>query len=181
MDPDGEFGIVGALIGAGVEAFAQVLTHQGSYSDFSFNKTDIAIAAVVGAVTGGMGGRLAMQSAKGAMRASDALVTTMSVGSTTNVAGAMLSSKLNGTEFTEKQMIYAAIGGGFGTGVGGKIATNTARTLERGFGSFNASIASSTEKAFVGKTAEASTSVFQQAGAISADLSLNTSQKVLSD
>ncbi|MCL1126083.1 hypothetical protein [Shewanella surugensis] len=50
-----------------MEAVAQVAMHQGSYSDFSFNKTDIAIAAVVGAVTGGMGGRLAMQSAKGVL------------------------------------------------------------------------------------------------------------------
>lgn len=164
VDPDGEFGLIGALIGATVEAASQIISHEGSYSDFSFDKTDIAVAGAVGFVTGGVGGRLATSAAKGTLSASNAVAGTASVGSTASATGAIVGAELNGKTATAKEVGTAAALGGLGAGAGAKIANSAAKTLEKGFGALNSSIFSTTTSSMVGNTAAGSTSLTQQVG-----------------
>ncbi|WP_462168140.1 RHS repeat-associated core domain-containing protein [Pseudoalteromonas lipolytica] len=175
VDPDGEFGIVGALIGAAVETGAQLISNGGDLS--KLDVSDIAVAAAVGAVTGGVGGRLASSAAKGTMSVSNAVATTASVGGTASGAGAVVAGELNGKSATAGQVGAAVVGGTLGAGAGAKIATGFAKTLEKGFGGLNSAISSTTRSGMVGDTVEAGTSAVQRTGEVAAEAASNLGQK----
>ncbi|MDB0047797.1 hypothetical protein N9F21_04135, partial [Porticoccaceae bacterium] len=100
------FGIVGALIGAGVEAGIQLAT-TGEITDLKA----IAVAGAVGAVTGGIGGRLATQAIKGTISASKAVKTTAAVGGAANGVGVVVSNAVDGKATT---ITEAAVAVGYG-------------------------------------------------------------------
>ncbi|WP_295033562.1 RHS repeat-associated core domain-containing protein [Shewanella sp.] len=174
IDPDGEFGIIGALIGALVETGAQLISNGGDFSNL--DGSDIAVAAAVGAVTGGIGGRLA-NSAIRTMSVSNAITTTASVGGTASGFGAVVAGELNGEPATVSEIGAAMIGGALGSGAGAKLATGFAKTLEKGFGSMNSAISSATKSGIVGNTVGAGTSLVQKSGEIAAEAASNLSQK----
>lgn len=175
VDPDGKFGLIGALIGAAVETGAQLVSNGGDFS--KLDGTDIAVAAAVGAVTGGLGGRLASSAVKGSMSVVDAVTTTASVGATASGVGAIAAGELNGQSATASQVGAAVIGGALGAGVGAKMATGFAKTLEKGFGALNSSVSSATRSGMVGDTVESGTTALQRTGEVAAEAISNLGQK----
>ncbi|WDE08087.1 RHS repeat-associated core domain-containing protein [Thalassomonas viridans] len=179
VDPDGEFGIIGALIGAAVETGAQLISNGGDFS--KLDGTNIAVAAAVGAVTGGIGGRLASSAAKGTMSVSNAVTTTASVGGTASGVGAVVAGELNGQSATASEVGAAVVGGALGSGAGAKIATGFAKTLEKGFGGLNSAISSTTRSGMIGDTVETGTSALQRTGEAVAKAASNLGQKAYNE
>jgi len=175
VDPDGEFLVIGAIIGAAVEVGAQLITNGGDFS--SLDVSDIVVAGAVGFVTGGVGSVLAKSAAKGAISVSNAITATASVGGTVGGVGVIVAGELNGKFATPLQVIAGVLGGGFGAAAGAKIATNYAKTIEKGFGVYNSHIASATKSAMIGKQAITSTSLFERVGEVTAEAASNLGQK----
>ncbi|ADN75521.1 ParB-like nuclease domain protein [Ferrimonas balearica DSM 9799] len=177
VDPDGEFGLLGAAIGMGVEIGAQLLSNGGDISQIDVS--DVIVAGAVGAVTGGLGGRLASSAVKGTMTVGDAVVTTASIGGTASGVGAIVAGELNGTPATAGQVGAAVVGGTLGAGAGAKLASSFANTLNKGFGALNNSVSSTTRSGMVGDTVESGASAIQRSGEIAAEAASNLGQKEL--
>jgi RHS repeat-associated protein len=91
VDPDGELGLIGALIGAGIEVAIQLGT-KGEIHDWKA----VGIADALGAVTGGVGGRLATQALKGTISGTRATARTAQAGVLANVTGIVTSNAIDG-------------------------------------------------------------------------------------
>jgi len=126
-----------------VETGAQLISNGGDFS--KLDASDIAVAAAVGAVTGGV--------------------------------GAVIAGELNGKSATASQFGAAVVGGTLGAGVGAKISTSFAKTLENGFGGLNSAISSTTRSGMVGDTVEVGTSGLQRIGEVTAEATSNLGQK----
>jgi RHS repeat-associated protein len=131
-DPDGQFGLVGFAMGAGIEAVAQFAV-TGSVSDL----TAVAVAGVVGAVTGGIGGVAAKAATSGAISAGTAVAATAVGSSATAVAGKVAEGALKGEAVSSKDIGIAAVGGAIGGAAGAKIANAPIAALERAAASPN--------------------------------------------
>ena len=177
-DPDGEFGIVGALIGAGVEAGIQLAT-QGKITDVKA----IAVAGAVGAVTGGIGGRLATQAVKGTISASKAVTTTAAVGGAANGVGTVASNAIDGKATTATEAAVAVAGGAVGAGAGAKIANRVASKLDNLSNSSNLGqgIADATRSSYGGGAGEIGSSAGETAGAAATEAAANLAQKELNE
>jgi len=178
-DPTGEFGVIGALIGAGLEAAVQLGT-SGKITSVK----DIAIAGAVGAVTGGVGGRLGTQALKGTISASRAVKTTAAAGGAANGVGTVTSNALDGKTTSASEAVIAVAGGAAGAGAGSKIANRFASKLDQEALSSNLGqgIAESTRASFGGgATVEAGSSLGEKVGAATAELASKLTQEKLND
>lgn len=81
-DSTGEFGILGAVIGAAVEAGLQIMA-DGKITDLKA----VGVAGAVGVVTGGVGGRLATQAMRNTISSSRAIGTPAATGGAANGVG----------------------------------------------------------------------------------------------
>ena len=177
-DPTGEFGVVGALIGAGVEAGLQ-LAANGKITDLKA----VAIAGAVGAVTGGVGGRLATQALKGSITASRATATTAAAGGAASGVGAVTSNAVDGKATTPTQAAVAVAGGAAGAGAGAKIANRVASKLDNLSKSSNLGqgIADTTRSSYGGGAGEIGSSAGETAGTAATEAAANLAQKELNE
>ncbi len=124
VDPDGEFGIIGFVIGAAIEAAVQyVITGEIDYKE-------VLIAGAVGAVTGGVGGSLAKSALTGTISAGRAVATTAVVGGVANAAGTVVEGALDGERATMTEVATSAALGAVGAGVGARIGNSVASGLD---------------------------------------------------
>ncbi|ACE84971.1 RHS repeat-associated core domain-containing protein [Cellvibrio japonicus] len=180
-DPTGEFGIFGAAIGIGFEIISQA-----SKGDLGFNANSmskIAIAGAVGAVTGGIGGRLATQALQGTISASKAVATTAAVGGTANGVGTVASNAIDGKATTATEAAVVVAGGAAGAGAGAKIANQVASKLDNlgkssGLGQH---ISDTTRASYGGGAGEAGTTIGQNIGTTAIDAASTTIQKELNE
>lgn len=131
-DPDGRMpqAVLGALVGGASEAAAQVLTHMvvDHMSPVDavkhIDKSDVAVAAGVGAATGGLG------SLKTVGRVGKLLINV-----TGNVAEGAGQAKLNNEEYSADEAVIDASAGvvadGFGEAVGDKVQKNVPKELKK--------------------------------------------------
>jgi RHS repeat-associated protein len=119
-DPDGRFGVLGFVIGAGVEASAQLIT-TGSIN----NPVGVFVSGVSGALTGGVGGALSKAAVTGAITAREATVGTTVAAAAIGVAAKGLEGGLKGQKPSDGELVTAGIGNALGGAVGAKI-TNAA-------------------------------------------------------
>lgn len=175
-DPSGEFGIIGALIGAGVELGIQLAT-AGKVTDLRA----IAVAGAVGAITGGIGGRLATQALKGTISATRAVATTAAVGGVANGAGVVVSNTIDGQATTATEALVAVTGGALGAGAGAKFANRFASHLDElsASGGLSPLISSTTRPAYFGAATEARVSFSEALGNVGIETSANIAQKEL--
>lgn len=133
QDPDGEFGLVGAGIGMGFEFAIQMATSKGSFSERLSNVdvTDILVAGAVGAVTGGLGGRAAIQASKGLLSTASAVSQTAKVGAATSSLGSGAKDLLNGDSPDATKMIASGAVGGLSSSIGSRIGLARITALEK--------------------------------------------------
>jgi len=158
VDPDGEFGIIGAIIGVSVEIGGQLLTNGGNFSELDVS--DIAVAAAVGAVTGGIGGRMAQSAIKGLTSAKEAVSITAKSSALANGYGSVASDLLNNQEVSPTKALLSTAGGAVSGLVGGKVSNQMAGKLNSigSNGTVASSVAGTTHSSFVGKTSAATIS-----------------------
>lgn len=127
------------------------------------DKTDVVLAMAVGAVTGGIGGRLATNAAKGKIRTSTAVRETAKVGGAANAAGSRAASVANGEAPDAVEMAVAGVAGAAGGMAGARIGNASTARLERmaDAGGIPGRVADATRAAGVGRATEASTSFGQ--------------------
>jgi RHS repeat-associated protein len=125
-DPDGQFGLAGAIAGAAFEAFAQYAV-TGTISDGKA----IVVAAAVGAITGGIGGAAAKAALMGTISSGTAVAATATGSSAAAVAGKFAEGALKGTAPSSTEVAIAAAGGAIGGAAGAKVANGAAAALER--------------------------------------------------
>lgn len=143
----------------------------------------IAVAGVVGSVTGGVGGRLASQAMSGSITASKAVKTTAAVGGSANGVGKVASNAIDGKTTTAKEASIAVVGGTVGAGAGAKIANSAAAKLDKLSSSSNLgqSIAETTRSSFGGGAAEAGSTVGQNIGSAAIEATSVMVQQELND
>jgi RHS repeat-associated protein len=124
-DPDGRFGVVGALIGAGIEAGMQIAT-QGKVT----NWTAVGVAGAVGAVTGGLGGVIGKAAVSGTVTVGRAAFAAAAVGGAANATGKVVEGALTGKPASAKEVAVAAAAGMVGGGVGARIGLNRVAKLD---------------------------------------------------
>ncbi len=179
VDPTGQFGVLGAILGGGIEIAVQIAT-EGRVNDLKA----VVLAAGVGAITGGVGGRLATQALKGTISASSATTSTAIVGGTANLAGTVVSNAIDGnsTSLTEGAISFG--GGTVGAGTGAKFGNKLAARLdeiERN-NSFGALVSDTTRDVLnIGNTAETTVASGSAVGPIVADTLSNVVQKELKE
>ncbi len=128
-DPDGRFGIAGGIIGGIIEVGIQMGVEGKSFSQI--DKTNVAVAVAVGAVTGGLGGRLATQAAKGAMTTGRAAVQTGKAGGAASALGSGAKDVANGEAPDGVKMAVSGAIGGAASGAGARIGLSSVSNLER--------------------------------------------------
>ena len=178
IDPTGEFGLLGALIGAGVEAGLQ-LASDGKISDWKA----VGVAGAVGAVTGGVGGRLAAQALKGSITASKAIKTTAAVGGAAGGVGKVTSNALDGKTTTATEAAVAVAGGAVGAGAGAKIANKAASKLDNLAQSSNLGqgVAEATRASYGGGATAGGSSLGEGLGTAGTEAAANAAQRELNE
>lgn len=178
VDPTGEFGVAGILIGAGIEAGLQ-LAANGKITDWKA----VGVAGAVGAVTGGVGGRLATQALQGTISTTRAVATTAAAGGAANGVGTVASNAVDGKATTATEAGVAVAGGAAGAGVGAKMATQVASKLDDLAKSSNLGqhIADTTRASYGGGAAEGGASLGEGLGNAAAEAAANIAQKELNE
>ena len=130
-DPDGRFVnfFVGAAIGAGIEVAAQVFVEGKSLSQL--NGKNIAIAAGVGAITGGVGGRLAASAATRTISVGEAVAGTAATGGAANGVGSVVGDVANGESVSVTKAVVATGVGAITAGVGAKLVLSPTSQLSK--------------------------------------------------
>ncbi|MBL8326719.1 MAG: hypothetical protein JNJ89_17335 [Rubrivivax sp.] len=120
-DPDGRLPnfVLGALVGAGIEAVVQYRTTG------SVKAAGVIGAAVAGAITGGMSGMLSKGVVQNVISAGTATGKTALVGAASGVVGKHVEGAISGKTPSGTDLAVAAAGGALGAGAGAKI-TNSA-------------------------------------------------------
>jgi len=167
-DPDGRFGVVGALIGAGIEAGLQIAT-EGKVT----NWTAVGVAGAVGAVTGGLGGVIGKAAVSGAITTTRAVVAAAAVGGAAGATGKVAEGALTGKGASAKEVAVAAVAGAAGGGAGAKVGLSAVAKVEAMAASNGiAGHVGRTTQAAVqqgGKVVEPATSAGQKVGQTAAD------------
>lgn len=167
-DPDGRFGVVGGIIGGIIEVGIQMGVEGKSFPQI--DKTDVAVAVAVGAVTGGLGGRLATQAAKGTITTGRAAVQTGKAGGAASVLGSGAKDVANGEAPDGVKMAVSGAIGGAASGAGARIGSSSVANLERAAASSSPgapNIASTTQSAL--RVGEVSTTVGQASAQVGVD------------
>ncbi|WP_129136898.1 RHS repeat-associated core domain-containing protein [Luteimonas sp. YGD11-2] len=133
IDPDGEFGIAGFFIGAGLETVQQIANGEGSFANRirNIDKSDVAIAGVVGAVTGGIAGGLATKASAGTIAVARAAADTGKAAGSAAALGSGAQDVANGESPNGLKMGASAIIGGVAGGVGARVGLTKLAELER--------------------------------------------------
>lgn len=121
-DPDGRFGVFGALIGAGIEAGMQIAT-EGKVT----NLTAVVAAGAVGAVTGGLGSVVGKAAVSGAISTTRAVATMAAVGGAANATEKVAEGAITGNGSSAKDVAVAAAAG---SAAGAKIGLDAVAKLE---------------------------------------------------
>jgi RHS repeat-associated protein len=173
-DPDGNFGVVGFFIGAGIEVIAQVAT-TGKVNDW----TAVGVSGVVGIVTGGVAGRLATNAAKGMITTTRAVTITAATGGAASGAGSVATDALKGDEINLNKAAVAGVAGTIGAGAGAKITNAGTRALEKMSekGGILQHMAETTRSSQVGKGAEVTTTMSQEVATKATDIATSTAGK----
>lgn len=162
-DPGGRLGVVGALIGGGIELGFQLYENGGDISKVDVG--DVLIATAVGAV----GGRLANQAIQGTIKASTAVARTGATGAVASASGEVTSAVIDGEAPDAGRVGLAAAAGLIGSGAGAKIVNSAAARLDDIAESAAPYVADATRSALVGRSAQAATTSGQQAATIATD------------
>ncbi|MEM7418733.1 MAG: RHS repeat-associated core domain-containing protein [Pseudomonadota bacterium] len=172
VDPTGEYGVAGFLIGAGIELIAQAATG-------NFDATDVLIAGAVGTVTGGFGGRAVTSALKGTITASQAVRQTAVVSAAASGVGSMAQDVANGDSVSVTKAAISTVSGAASGFVGGKIANSFAAKLDKmsNAGGIAAQISGTTRSAMVGNTAERTTSAATGLANKAADVGISIADK----
>jgi len=172
-DPDGNL-VWGAVIGAGVEIVAQLAT-EGRVNDW----TAVGVSAAVGLVTGGVGGRLASNAAKGVITSPQAVRGTAAVSGVASGVGSVTGDAIKGDEVDLKKASVSAGFGVLGGLYGGKTANAATAKLEdmAQKGGVPAHIAETTNSSLIGKSAEKTVSAGQAIAESVPSLGLSIIQK----
>jgi len=125
IDPDGRFGVVGALIGAGVEAALQI----GTSGHITSTKS-ILVAAGVGAVTGGLGSVIGKAAVSGTVTAGRAVLAATAVGGGAGAVGKVVDGAANGKPASAGEVAVAVAAGAVGGGIGAKIGLSAVAAVE---------------------------------------------------
>lgn len=177
-DPDGRFGVIGGLIGAGIEAGMQLAT-DGKIT----NPTAVVVAGAVGMVTGGVGGLLGKAAVSGTITAGKAAVTTGLVGAAPSANGKLAEGAITGTPVSSREVAGAALTGGVGAGVGARIGLNAVAKTEKmaAAGGIAGYVGRTTQAAVQqgGKVVEPSTSFTQKAAQTTVDTAASAAEKRL--
>jgi uncharacterized protein YcfJ len=175
-DPDGEF-LLGIAIGAVIELGAQIASGQ------EIDLTDIAIAGVVGAVTGGFAGRAATQALKGAITASKSVKQTAAVSAGASGLGSAAQDLANGKSISLKNAAVSTVTGAAGGALGGKLGNKFASKLDSmsDAGGISAQISGTTRSAVVGNTAGQQTSAATGLANKAGDFALSVADKKLKE
>lgn len=176
IDPDGRFGVAGAIIGAGVEVGAQLLA-EGKVN----NWTAVAVSGAAGFVTGGLGGVLGKSVAAGATSVKTAVTATAAVGGVTAATGKLIEGEVNRKPATSAQVAVAA---GFCT-VGAAVGARIGLTAEAKIAEMASKpgvpghIGQTTQNAMQqgGKINEPTVSVSQKAAQNTVDVTANVTEK----
>lgn len=141
------------------------------------------VAGAVGAVTGGVGGRLATSAAKGAITTATAVKRTAAVGGVTSASGSAAQSLLNGEVPGPKNVAISGAVGTLTVGVGAKIGNAPIAKLEKmaDAGGLAENIANTTRTAITGRAAESTTSTLQKAGQVVVDAVAAPAQQKIED
>jgi RHS repeat-associated protein len=126
IDPDGRFGVVGALIGAGIEAALQI-----EMSGHITSTKSIFVAAGVGAVTGGLGSIIGKAAVSGTVTAGRAVLAATAVGGGAGAVGKVVDGAMNGKSASAGEVSVAAAAGAVGGGIGAKIGLSAVAAVER--------------------------------------------------
>lgn len=175
-DPDGRFGVFGALIGAGIEVGFQVAM-DGKVT----NWTAVGVAGAVGAVTGGLGGVIGKAAVSGTITTGRAVVAAAAVGSAAGAVGKVTEGALTGKGVTPGEVAVAAAAGAVGSGVGGKIGLSTVAKVESMAASngIAGNVGRTTQAAMQqgGKAVEPSTSAGQKVAQTATDIASSHVEK----
>jgi hypothetical protein len=135
----------------------------------------------VGAVTGGIGGRLANNASKALITSATAVRETAKAGAAANVIGSAVGSVSNGEAPEAGKMAVAGAAGAIGSGAGAKLGNAPTARLESmsRAGGISGLVADTTRAAAVGRATEASTSTGQVlADAAAAAVQQKVEQKI---
>ncbi len=124
-DPDGQFGVLGAIIGAGIEAGLQIAT-EGKVT----NVSAVVVAGAVGAVTGGLGSVVGKAAVSGAISTTRAVATVAAVGGAANATGKVAEGAITGKGTSPQEAAIAAAVGAAGSAAGAKIGLSAVAKLE---------------------------------------------------
>ena len=180
-DPDGRLPnfVIGAAVGAGIEAGAQLLVQGRTFSELDW--TDIGIAAAVGSVTGVVGAASAKAAVQGLISGSVAVERTAAAGAIAGGLGQIAEDAANGESSSPEAVGLSTLAGGVGSAAGARLANAAVFGLESmaAKGGVLAGLAGATQGSFSGNGAAAATSAAQELGAGGADLAAGLSQKVV--
>jgi RHS repeat-associated protein len=176
-DPDGRLlnFAFGFVTGAAIEAVAQYAV-TGSVGDLKA----VGIAGAAGAITGGVGGALAKAATAGSISAATATAGTAAAGGVTGGVGKAAEAIASGKPVSAGDVATGAVGGAIGAGVGGKISNAATANIEKAVASpgIAGHVGQTTQAAIQqGGRVGATTSAFQEAGKVAADLSVSATQK----
>jgi RHS repeat-associated protein len=128
VDEDGRFAVVGALLGAGIEVGLQIFYDGRSITNL--DGTDVLVAAAVGSVTSGVGGRVAVAAARRTISASTATLYAAAAGSLASGFGSMAEDVLNQdpVDYTKAGISFTV--GGATAGLSERLALGRVARLE---------------------------------------------------
>ncbi|HEY8942149.1 MAG TPA: RHS repeat-associated core domain-containing protein [Cellvibrio sp.] len=177
IDPTGEFGVVGFLLGAGIEAAVQYATTG------TVDVTDVLVAGAVGAVTGGFAGAMAKSAAVGTITASTAVKETAKFGFVAGVTGSAVKSTANGEAPDGKKMALYGAANAVGSAVGSKIANASAAKLDAmgKAGGIQAHIAHTTQSKVFPEAAEAAVAITGEAGQVGANVAAAAAETIIDE
>ncbi len=177
-DPDGRFGVVGALIGAGIEAGMQIAT-EGKVTHWAA----VGVAGAVGAVTCGLGGVIGKAAVSGAVTTTQAVVAAAAVGGVASATGKVAEGALTGKGASGKEVAVAAVAGDAGGGAGAKVGLSAVAKVETMAASNGVAghVGRTTQAAMRqgGKAVGPSTSAGQKVGQTAADAASSYAEKKL--
>jgi RHS repeat-associated protein len=151
VDPDGRFGVVGAIVGMTVEIGLQVAMN-GRVS----NWTAVGVSGAVGVVTGGLGGLIGRAAVAGTVTTGRAVLAAASVGGAASGIGKVIEGKLTGKNASAGEVAVAVATGALGSAAGTKVGLSYISNVE-------SMAASSGIQGHIGATTQAS---LQQSGRV---------------
>ncbi|TNY28328.1 hypothetical protein BV505_10750 [Thermomonas haemolytica] len=165
-DPDGRLvqALWGAAAGAGVEIFIQVAIQGKSFSQI--DRSDVLVAAGVGALTGGVASASALLAARGTISVGTAVARTAATGFAAGATGSVVKDVANGKNPSATKATLEGAGAALGGAVGSKLALAPLARLEAmaAKGGLNPHVANASRSAIVGSDKSVVAAATSQSG-----------------